>query len=69
MGILPLVNNKLEEGFVLPIVDNVELVSPVLNFGTHYLAITTSVNYTGSFQPTKKNFSASKLGRSVSRKN
>jgi len=43
---LPIINQKLAEGFVLPVVDGVELVNPLIKFGAHFLAVTTNVKYT-----------------------
>eukprot|EP01091_Cochliopodium_minus_P020460 TRINITY_DN895_c0_g1_i1.p1 TRINITY_DN895_c0_g1~~TRINITY_DN895_c0_g1_i1.p1 ORF type:complete len:505 (-),score=146.89 TRINITY_DN895_c0_g1_i1:67-1548(-) len=56
-GVLPIVNQKLSAGFQLPILDNVELVSPTLTFGQDYLAVTTNVQYTGAGIPKNANFS------------
>ena len=64
MGVIPVLNKRLEQGLTLPIVDNVSFVNPVLTFGSHYLAISTSLNYTGNGQP-KNNFPPSKLGRTI----
>jgi len=46
--VLPDINDKLANGFQLPITDGVALVSPSLTWGSRYLVVSTNVQYIGN---------------------